>query len=58
MLIKIYLALYSKFLLVRSYKDLSIDLATNTEYLILLLAFGNIIYVYISLPEQNTIKKR
>lgn len=58
MLTKVYLAIYSKFFLIRSYKNLSIDLATNAEYLILLLAFGNIIYIYVSLPEQNTIKKR
>lgn len=52
------LAIYGKFLFIRPYKILSINLATNVKCLIAPLAFDNKIYVYVLLLEQNTIKKK
>lgn len=51
------LAIYGKSLIVGLYKVSSINLAINVKYLILLLISGNIIYIHILLPRQNTTKK-
>lgn len=48
------LVIYNKFLFVIPYKVLNIDLATNAKYLISLLTSGNISYIYILLPGQDT----
>lgn len=51
------LARYNKSFFIRSYKVLSIDLATYAKYLIQLLFIGKIIYIYMSLQEKIPSKR-